>query len=257
MGRRNPSHRLNILFASVAGPLLMLTPRPALAFDERTLCTPLEIHQGGPEEKPCLEEFASVAKRNGRVLTLKLNNGKTKDISDTKECDDLNKEASCVTHRPHRRPAVYCASLALRVPLCAVGEPPNRRRNEAGRLARSPNRKRFVVTGSFAAGECSAEYNVAIFSLAIDPPRLEWRFTAPSDYEDYVTEGWDGESRVLLQGVAESAKRKTTDLKLTAQGWQLKRPNGETSLGERISPPAQPSSQRSPPPPPTTTAPDR
>jgi hypothetical protein len=49
----------------------------------------------------------------------------------------------------------------------------NRRTGEEMKLGDlpvlSPNRKRFVVTGSFADGECSAEYHVAIFSLAIDP----------------------------------------------------------------------------------------
>jgi hypothetical protein len=57
---------LNILFAGLAALLLMLTPRPGLALDVRTFCSPLEIHEGGPEEKACLEELASVAKRDDR-----------------------------------------------------------------------------------------------------------------------------------------------------------------------------------------------
>jgi hypothetical protein len=65
-----------------------------------------------------------------------------------------------------------------------------------------------------------AEYTVAIFSLASDLPRLEWRFVAPDDDEDYVNDGWDGENRVRLQGYANS-KWTATDLKLTAQDGSL------------------------------------
>jgi len=190
-----------------------------------------------------------VAKRNGGVLTLKLNNGKTKVISDAKECDDPNKEGSCVTYRLVGHIGDRQFIVQVQPYECGYVLLVNRRTGEEMMLGslpyQSPNKKRFVVTGSFAAGECNAEYNVAIFSLAIDPPRLEWRFTAPDDYEDYLIEGWDGENRVLLQGYTKDGKRKATDLKLTAQGWQLKRSNGELSLGVRVSPPAQPSSQKS------------
>jgi hypothetical protein len=249
--RRNPSYGLNVLIAGFAALLLMLTPaRPGFALDVRTFCSPLEIHEGGPEEKACLTELADVAKRDGHALTLKLKNGKTKVISDTKECDDPRAlEGDCVRYRLVGHIGDRQFIMQVLPYECAYVLLVNRRTGEETKLGGlphlSPNKKRFVVTGSFAAGECSAEYNVAIFSLAIDPPRLEWRFTAPNDYEEYFIEGWDGESRVLLQGYAEDSKRKATDLKLTAQGWQLKRPNGELSLGERASPPAQPNSQRS------------
>jgi hypothetical protein len=93
----------------------------------------------------------------------------------------------------------------------------------------SPNKKRFAVTA--ATEECSPGYAVAIFSLASDPPRLEWHFPPPPRVdENYDTDGWDGENRVRLR-VYVDAKQTATDLKLTAQGWQLKRPNGESSLG--------------------------
>lgn len=40
-----------------------------------------------------------MVRRDGGVLTLKLNNGKTKVISDAKECEDATREAACVTYR--------------------------------------------------------------------------------------------------------------------------------------------------------------
>jgi hypothetical protein len=232
MMRPNSFCGLKILFLGVAVLLLMLAPRPTLAQlgipDVRTLCSPLEVHEGTADEKPCLKELAGVAKRDGGVLTLKLSNGKTKVISDAKECENPDKEGSCVTYRL----VGYIGDRQFIVQVqpyeCPYVLLVNRRTGQATMLDGlphlSPNKKRFVVTASSVDGECSPEYTVAIFSLTSDPPRLEWRFAAPDDYEDYDTDGWDGENRVRLRRRA-NGKWTATDLKLTAQGWLLKRPN--------------------------------
>jgi len=104
-------------------------------------------------------------------------------------------------------------------------------------------------------GECSPDPVVAIFSLARDPPRLEWRFTPDNANEDYEFDGWDGDNRVRLRAWVGSdvgkQKPMATDLKLTAQGWQIKRPNGEYSLGvpgqaNPKAPPSQPANAAPP-----------
>jgi hypothetical protein len=241
------------LLQGVGALLLMLVPRLALAqsemLDVRILCSPLEVHEGRPDEKPCLTELADVAKRDGHALTLKLKNGKTKVISNTKECDDPHAlEGGCVRYRLVGYIGDRQFIMQVLPYECADAFLVNRRTGEQTKLGGlpylSPNKKHFVVTASTAAGECDPPYNVAIFSLASDPPRLEWRFSAPDDYEGYLTDGWDGENRVRLHGYSTSKSIATPDLKLTAQGWQLKRFNGELSLGERVTPPAQPNSQR-------------
>ena len=238
-----PSDGLPVLFLGAAALLLMLAPQPGLAqsgiLDVRTLCSPLEVHEGNPDEKACLTELAAVAKRDGGVLTLKLTNGKTKVISDAKECADADREASCVTYRlvgyigdrhfiVHVMP--YECSHVLLV---------NRRTGEemilGGWPDLSPNKKRFAVTASGVGGECSFDNSVAIFSLTSDSPRLEWQFKSEAVDEDYDTDGWDGENRVRLR-VDVKGKTTVTDLKLTAQGWQLKRPNGELSMGVPAAP---------------------
>ena len=105
----------------------------------------------------------------------------------------------------------------------------------------SPNKKRFVVTDPRDAGNCSPDYAVAVFSLANDRPRLEWRFTPEGldagavPFEYYDVDAWDGENRVQLWAVDANGKI-VTDLKLTVQGWQLKRPNGKLSLGVPAAP---------------------
>jgi hypothetical protein len=144
----------------VAAVLLMLTPRPGLAEsdlpDVRTLCQPLEIHQGVPDEQARLKELAGVARRDGVVLTLKLTNGKTKTISDARECEDADREAACVTYR---------------------------------------------LVGRIGEGQ------VIVLVLPYECPYT------------------------LLVN-----RRTGEETKLTPQGWQLKRPNGEVSLGVPAAP---------------------
>jgi hypothetical protein len=229
--RPNSSYGLNVRFLGVAVLLLTLAPRPGLAqsgiLDVRTLCSPLEIHEGNPDEKACLKELASVAKRDGGVLTLKLNNGKTRVLSDAKECGDTTQEGACVT----RRLVGYIGDRQFIVQVVPYECPHvllvNRRTGEETILGGwpnlSPNKKRFAVTASNVGGGCSFDNAVAIFSLASDPPRLEWQFKPEAIDEDYDTDGWDGENRVRLR-VDVKGKQTATDLKLTPQGWQLKRP---------------------------------
>ena len=54
-------------------------------------------------------------------------------------------------------------------------------------------------------------------------------------------DGWDSDNRVRLRVITTGGTATDTDVKLTSQGWQLKRPNGELSLGV----PAQAKPQRS------------
>jgi hypothetical protein len=79
-------------------------------------------------------------------------------------------------------------------------------------------------------GNCSPDYAVAVFSPASDLPRLEWRFT-PEGLEEYGVDAWNGENRVQLWALDANGKQVATDLKLTAQGWQLVWPNGEPRVG--------------------------
>jgi hypothetical protein len=103
-----------------------------------------------------------------------------------------------------------------------------------------------VVTDGGDAGNCRTEYAVAI-------SRLEWHFT-PDGFELYGIDAWDGENRVQLRAVGADGKQTATDLKLTAQGWQLKRPNGELTLGVPAAP-VQANAPRSATPPTDAAAP--
>jgi hypothetical protein len=51
----NPSSGLKILFLGAATLLPMFVPCPGVPQDVRTLCLPLQIHNGTPQEEPCLK----------------------------------------------------------------------------------------------------------------------------------------------------------------------------------------------------------
>jgi hypothetical protein len=227
------SYATSFLFSAGVTLLVLLAPQPALAqaviLDTRTLCGPLEVHGGNPDEKPCLNELREVARRDGSVLTLKLGNGKTKVISDSKECNNPDKEDLCVSYRlvgyiGDRQFMVNvqpyeCGSVLL------VDRRTGAETMLGGWPHLSPSKKRFLVTSSSIAGECSPAYAIAVFSLVNDSPRLEWQ-SGPPDWEDYDYDGWDGDDRVRLR-IDGNGKHRSAYLKLTAQGWQLTQPSGK------------------------------
>jgi len=192
--------------------------------DPQTLCVPMEMHSGAPDEEPCLNELKGVAKRDGHVLTLKLGNGKTRIIHDSKECDDPDHEDLCVSYRLVGYIGDKQFVVAVQPYECGfvwlVDRRTGREIELLGWPILSPNKKRFVVTASSVAGECDPAYAVAVFSLVKDVPQLEWKSAPPADIGDHDYDGWDGNNRVLLR-VDVDGKHRSAHLTLTAQGWQL------------------------------------
>jgi hypothetical protein len=237
----NRSPGISGLFA-VAAFLVMLVPRSAQAQtgfpDARTLCYPADVQRNKPTETSCFRQFHDVAERNDDVLTLKLDNGKTKVFkSNTAACE--NGPDDCVEYRL----VGYIASDRQFIVQALYYESGfvnlvSRRNGEVTELEDwphpSPNNKRFVVIAASEAWEI--ENAVAIFSATTDPPKLLWKYPTPKEYELYAFDVWDGEGRILVRVINKDDM--TTDLKLTPQGWQLKRPNGEVSPGVSVTPPS-------------------
>jgi hypothetical protein len=229
--RPNPSFGPKVLVQGIAALLLVLAPRLVLAQtgfpDVRTLCRPVSIQGDKPVEMPCLQQLRDVTERAEGVLTLRLDNGKTKVFkSNTEACQqgpDGCVEYRLVGYIESDRQFVlqvlhYESGFVLMV---------SRRNGDVTKLEDwphlSPNNKRFVVVAASDAGEI--DNAIAIFSAVTDPPRLLWKFPTPHEYEQYAFDGWDGEGRILLRVI--TMNDVATDLKLTSQGWQLRRPNGE------------------------------
>ncbi|UFZ07798.1 hypothetical protein LQG66_16475 [Bradyrhizobium ontarionense] len=249
------SFRYIAMVAVAIAMLAALMPRAASAgagfFDLRTLCQPFEIHNGSPEESACLKEQPAIARRDGRKLTLRLANGKTKVITDARECEPEGPEAACISYRlvGHIGDRHY---IVLVTPYeCPYVMLVNRRTGAEIKIGSgpflSPNGKRFITIDPRDDGNCGIDYRIAIFSNG-DSPRLEWSYK-PEGLEQYEVDTWIDDNRVRLQASSDTNKEAPTDLTRTAQGWQLKRPNGEMSMGSPATPtqapPLQPAASSS------------
>ncbi|WP_407156256.1 hypothetical protein [Bradyrhizobium sp. STM 3557] len=192
-----------------------------------------------PDEKACLKELGASARRDGRQLTLGLANGKTKVISDAKECEDENQEASCITYRLVGRLGEQYYIVMVAPYECAYITLVNRKsgtETELGGWPRlSPDKTRFVVIEPREPGNCDTKYAIAIFSLIKGSVRLDWQYK-PDGFELYDFDTWNGGNRLQLQATGADGKQVASDLTRTAPGWQLKRPNGEVSLGTPTEP---------------------
>ncbi|NPU09174.1 hypothetical protein HL666_00195 [Bradyrhizobium sp. 83002] len=232
-----PFHRAAVLTLSGCAFAAALTPRPAWAgagfYDLRTLCQPLEIHDGSPEESACLKEMAGSVRRDGRKLTLGLANGKTKVITDAKECEPEGPEASCISYRLIGRLGDRHYMLLVTPYECPYVMLVNRRTGVETNIGSgpflAPNGKRFVTIDPRDDGNCGIDYRIGMFATG-ENPKLEWSYK-PEGLEQYQVDTWIGDTRIRLQASGEIGKEVPTDLTRTAQGWQLRRPNGEISMG--------------------------
>ncbi|CCD92866.1 conserved exported hypothetical protein [Bradyrhizobium sp. ORS 375] len=231
------SRSLGVPSALVFAALVALWPHPTTAgagfFDLRTLCQPLEIHDGVPQESACLKELPATIRRDGRKLTLGLAGGKTKVITDAKECEPEGPEADCISYRLVGRLGDRHYIVLVTPYECSYVMLVNRRTGAETKLGSgpflSPNGKRFVTIDPRDDGNCGIDYRIGMFSYG-DIPKLEWSYK-PEGIEPYEVDTWIGDNRVRLQASDEAGKEAPTDLTRTAQGWQLRRPNGEMSLG--------------------------
>lgn len=256
----NQSYGTKIPFFGVAVfLLLMFVPRLVSAQtgapDMQTFCDPDRPAppQSQPEEAPCLSRFKDVVTRAGDALTFKLDNGSTKTIKGNAKACETGPDG-CLIYRlvgyvaANRQFIVnvseYESGLVLLI---------SRRTGNITELEDwphlSPSRKRFAVVAASDASDIKDA--IAVFSTASDPPKLEWKFPTPKEYEQYAFDGWDGEDRVKLRVI--SKDNMATDLKLTAEGWRLSRPDGTYGLGISSAPPrrnpaAQPAANAAPQP---------
>jgi hypothetical protein len=227
-----PSDRWKILCLGTVALLSMLASRPVLAGDPdlRTLCRPLEVRLGSPQEGPCLSLLKDVASRTRGKLTLQASNGTAKVLSDSKECQNGSEAAGCIENRlvgdiADQQFVVFRTGVEWEeVVLVSHRTGAETELEDWPHL--SPGKKRFVVVAY--SDEWDIKRAIAIFSMASDPPTLEWSLPNPSDKKHYYEfHGWNGDDLVLLRTLADDGAELATDLTLTAQGWQLRRLDGK------------------------------
>ena len=190
------------------------------------------IHCG--TEADCLLRLKGIARREGDVLRIKLQNGKTKIYkSDRKACDSTTNVDGCIVHEfAIYYPAVNAFAVDIGFYEGGQAEVGSTRTGQVVTLDTlpefSPSGRWFVSVSNTEMGDRA--YDVGIWSTAPDVPKQELRYRTPSGepYEYWEFQGWDGDDRVLLSvsvNLGNGAMRDfETDAVRTEQGWKLNRP---------------------------------
>jgi hypothetical protein len=183
------------------------------------------------EERNCLAAFSGIVTRVGDDLRFKLDNEQTKIVrSNSKACKQVP-IGDCVVYRlvgyiSSSRHFVLGVSFYETEAVELVSQRTGRLIQLEGYPRLSPTGKQFVTVAASDAWEIKNP--IAIYSNT-DPLKRTWRFPQPQEYEEYSFDGWDGEDRVKLHTITNP--RVETDVNRTTDGWALKRPNGQLSLG--------------------------
>jgi hypothetical protein len=201
--------------------LLVLLPSPALAQKSSRSLEPVLCE----EEKDCLAKLRGKVSRKGRVLTIKLENGRRTNFEDSKTC--ASDEENCITHwLSGYRPAqgIYLVSWSgwedsgSTVVSAETGQA-----EEFGDTPEfSPSGSSFVILGG--------EYGdrLSIWSLASGEIKQEftYTFTFFEAREAWLFLGWDGENRIRLRvtPAGDNAPDVDTDAVFKEQGWVLNWP---------------------------------
>jgi hypothetical protein len=170
-------------------------------------------------EAKCLAEIHGIARRAGKQLLLKLDNGSTKLFTDTDDCETVGE--SCVH-----------TSLVSRLPLqhlFVLKEDRyegfnsiivSGRTGEVFRIADgvpnfSPDGKRFVVA---AFDEQDGINQVAVYGTNVFPPVPEWTYLPKSFMDGFEFVAWRGNNKVELRSVDQKS---AATISQTSGGWKL------------------------------------
>lgn len=170
-----------------------------------------------------------MVRREGDVLELKFQNGKIKTYqSNRKACENHDVEG-CVIYElraylPSQNAFVIEGKSYEDHAHWVISRKTGRAVQLETRPEFSPTGKRFVSVNNKEQG--SHSYDVAIWVMTPDEPKLEFRYERPQGdrYELWEFRGWDGEDRIKLENVGGAMPPFESEAVRTKTGWQIKRP---------------------------------
>jgi hypothetical protein len=228
----------------IVGAVLLATPAFA---QEREVTAQVNCRSGNAKEnqdlieleRACLAKLRGFASREGDVLRLTLENGKSKTFADeTRACQQHDAE-KCLRYRL----AAYYPSPKLFVIDWLAYESSRAlvvsRRTGATttldvRPHLSPSGKRLVAAAAIEAWDVKNE--IVIYSVQNGSLALEWSYKA-QEYEmwDYVS--WEGDDRIKLEvalwtvdgGGKQVLVKQSAELRWSSSGWALNKnvPSGQ------------------------------
>jgi len=182
-----------------------------------------ETYDRRDREAACLREFGTRARRMGNVLSLKLDDGRTKIFRNDpcpEEEDTENKK--CVDYylvgfHPVSRRYMVHASLYQGYECQLVSA-------RTGNVTTLPNTPIFAPDGTtFFVDWYDASHAqwIAIGSVASDPPSLNWK-TGPLPNQSWILLRWISNSQIALRDATRTDNRGAT-IKRTNSVWALER----------------------------------
>jgi hypothetical protein len=153
------------------------------------------------ESAECLDRFWELATRDGDVLRLNLENGKTKTyLGDRKDCEDGHADKCVVFRLVAFYPSLQSFLVEKGLYECRYYELVSRQTDGIVKFSTvpewSPNGKYLI--GIDKNDLCDRDYDLAIWSAG-DPPALELNRHNERFYENWTIVGWNGDDRIRLQ----------------------------------------------------------
>jgi hypothetical protein len=180
------------------------------------------------EDAACQTKLKGLFTRQGDTLTLELDGGKSKTyVGNLAACDGENVDAGkCLVFRVlsyFPRTQAYlvekgfyeCGSYLW------VGRHTGSETEMYAIPVLSPNGKYLLSIDQSDA--CDRKYDIAIWSLQTDPPRLEFKYQA-KQYENWDVTAWQGDMQIKLKAWinAKTSYDQEAELVRNETGWTLK-----------------------------------
>jgi len=179
------------------------------------------------EDAACRNTLKGLFRRKGDVLTLTLNGGKSKTYAgNIAACDGPNADVSkCVVFRilsyfPKTQSYLIEKGFYECADYLFVSRQTGSETVMSTIPVLSPNAKYLLAIDNNDA--CERKYDIAIWSLEADPPKLEFNYR-PKQYESWELTGWEGDTHIKAK-VSFDANRpyeQEAELVRTASHWTL------------------------------------
>jgi hypothetical protein len=206
----------------------LLISIPAFAQTEASGMKPISCKQ----EADCLANLTVKAHREGDVLTLRLEGGKTKAFKTNRQACENDNANDCIVYELRAyRPAqnVYVVAWTL-----YEGKGAGLISTKTGDVLVLPDMPDFSPSGQWFVAvdndpHYTPEFQVGIWSLQGGAAKQEFRYGTPQDIspEGWNVLGWDGDKRIRFEvgGLDDDSVPKVeTDAVLREQGWLLNWP---------------------------------
>jgi len=179
------------------------------------------------EEPACQTKLKGMFTRNGDTLTINLDAGKTKKfVGNRAACDGESVNVDkCLIFRVARyypQTQSYLIDRALYESgyFLFVSRRTGSEIAVSGEPVLSPNAKYLIATDQDDTGE--REYDIAIWSMATDPPTQEFKYKA-KQYENWEVTAWKDDTRIRMKAWinGKTSYDQEAELARKDNGWTL------------------------------------